>query len=118
MPRPKLQNYLRTHRKRSAFSQQELAFLLGSSSPTKVSRHELFERQPDLTTALAYEAIFGTPVSDLFAGLHQQIDREVIARAKVLARNLQNTPADRLTARKLEMLRLIIVAPDIVAENQ
>jgi len=34
----KLQNYLRTYRKRNSLSQDEMAFLLGCQSGTKVSR--------------------------------------------------------------------------------
>src|SRR5437879_2490611 len=54
----KLHNYLLTHRKRSGLSQDEVAFLLGRRSGTKVSRHESFARMPGPRTLLAYEAIF------------------------------------------------------------
>jgi len=66
----KLNNYLRTYRKRASLSQDEVAYLLGCRSGAKVSRYERFARQPTLQTALAYEAIFGVPVRELFAGIY------------------------------------------------
>lgn len=82
-----LPNYLRSHRKRLALSQPEVAFLLGlrgESKGAKVCRDERFVRKPNLDAALAYEAIYGCPVRELFAGLYHQIEREVAGRAKVL----------------------------------
>ena len=82
-----LSNYLRTHRKRLAFSQEEVAFLLGvngTDKATKVSRDENSAREPSLQSALAYEAIYGTPVRELFAGLYEQVEEKVAERAKLL----------------------------------
>ena len=80
----KLPNYLRAHRKRLGLSQQEVAFLLGTRCSARANRHELSARIPNLTTAVAYEVIFETPVRELFAGLFQKIQKDVIARANVL----------------------------------
>jgi hypothetical protein len=44
----------------------------------------MFVREPNLETALAYEAIYQRPVSELFGGLYQGIEEQVIARAKTL----------------------------------
>ena len=82
-----LSNYLRTHRKRLALSQEEVAFLLGVNGmekAIKVSRDENFVREPSLQFALAYEAIYGTPVRELFAGLYEQVEQKVAERAKLL----------------------------------
>ena len=82
-----LSNYLRTHRRRLTLSQEEVAFLLGvngESKGSKVSRDENLTREPSLQTALAYQVIYGTPVRELFAGLYEQVEREVMERAKIL----------------------------------
>jgi DNA-binding XRE family transcriptional regulator len=81
-------NYLRTHRKRLALSQEEVAFLLGVTGMDrgiKVCRDEKIAREPGLTTALAYQAIYGKPVSELFAGLYEQVQQGVVERAKLLS---------------------------------
>ena len=82
-----LANYLRTHRKRLSFSQEDVAFLLGVNGMEKgikVSRDENHAREPSLQAALAYEVIYGIPVRDLFAGLYEQVERQVSERAKIL----------------------------------
>ncbi len=83
-----LSNYLSTHRKRLALSQEEVAFLLGVNGldkGIKVSRDENNAREPSLLTALAYEAIYGIPVRELFAGLYEQVEQQVAGRAKLLS---------------------------------
>jgi transcriptional regulator with XRE-family HTH domain len=83
-----LSNYLRTHRKKLALSQEEVAFLLGGTGEhkgSKVSRDESFLREPSLRAALAYEAIYGKSVRELFAGLYEEIEKEVVKRAKILS---------------------------------
>jgi DNA-binding XRE family transcriptional regulator len=82
-----LSNYLRTHRKRLALSQEEVAFLLGINGMEKgikVCRDENLAREPSLEIALAYEAIYGKPVRELFAGLYEQVERKVAERARLL----------------------------------
>ena len=90
-----LPNYLRSKRKESSLSQEEVAFLLGMKGMdkgAKVSHDEDYSRIPTLETALAYEAIYGTPVRELFAGLYEQITPKVSARAKVLSYRKNETP--------------------------
>ena len=82
-----LSNYLRTNRRRLALPQEEVGFLVGINGEgkgIKVCRDEKFSREPDLRTALAYEAIYGKPVRELFAGLYEQVEQEVAERAKLL----------------------------------
>ena len=56
----------------------------GEDKGGKVCRDEKFKREPSLRSALAYEVIYGRPVRELFAGLYEQIEREVAERAKLL----------------------------------
>lgn len=102
-----LPNYLRMHRKRTGFSQDEVASLLGVRSGAKVCRYERNRRVPTLETALAYEAIFHVPTRELFLGTHQKVEKQVSRRAGRLARNLHSASPSRLTERKAETLRTI-----------
>jgi len=92
-----LPNYLQTQRKRLSLSQEEVGFLLGIAGlnkGNKVCRDENFARAPSLQDALAYEAIYGRSVRELFAGLFQQAQQEVVARAKFLSfRKLRKSDA-------------------------
>jgi transcriptional regulator with XRE-family HTH domain len=103
----KLENYLRAHRKRSGLTQDDVAFLLGSRSGTKVSRYEQFRRLPTLPTALALEILFDVPGQDLFAGLYQEIERTLTRRAEDLIKRLRAEPPNRVTQRKLSSLRSV-----------
>lgn len=93
-----LPNYLRTNRKRLKLSQAEVAFMLGGigeSKGSKVSRDESFDREPGLRAALAYEMIYGKPIRELFAGLHEEMKRDVAARAKILSFRKGESHANR-----------------------
>jgi DNA-binding XRE family transcriptional regulator len=106
MSSPSLTNYLRANRKRLALTQEEVAFLLGVpglGKEAKVCRDENIAREPKLRTALAYEAIYERPVRELFAGLYQQIECEVVGRAKIL--NLRkDSKLTQRTAHRRKML--------------
>jgi transcriptional regulator with XRE-family HTH domain len=86
----KLENYLRTYRRRAGLSQDEMAFLLGARSGTMASRYDRFKRMPGLETALAYEAIFGIPTRELFAGIYQRAERNAHRRARILQKRRPN----------------------------
>ena len=58
----------------------------------KVSRDESNARIPTLETALAYEAIYGKPVRELFAGLYEEIAHDVSSRAKLLSYRKHDPP--------------------------
>ena len=103
----KLQNYLRTYRKRSSLSQDEVAFLLGCRSGTKVSRYERSTRKPSLEALFAYELVFGVPVHELFAGVYQKVEKQISHRAQLLTRKLNRATPDRMATRKLQILKAI-----------
>ncbi len=64
----------------------------GMDKGGKVSRDENHARMPTLETALAYEAIYGKPIRELFAGLYEQIAQDVSSRAKILSYRNNETP--------------------------
>ena len=86
-----------------ALSQDEVAFLLGTQSGTKMCRYERFTREPSLQTALAFEVIFQRSASELFGGLYQKVEQEVTARAKTLAERTDRQKANRQTAYKRQI---------------
>jgi transcriptional regulator with XRE-family HTH domain len=90
---------------------------LGQTGQGQVSRYELFQAVPTLEIALALELILGVSPQELFAGIYDQIGRDVRKRAKQLAKKLYADNLDTQTASKLDHLRAIIIEPDIVKEN-
>jgi transcriptional regulator with XRE-family HTH domain len=57
MQNDKLDNYLRTYRKKLGLTQREVAFVLGCHGGAKVSRYERSGCIPDFKTNFAYEAM-------------------------------------------------------------
>ena len=108
-----LPNYLRSNRKRLALVQDEVAFLLGTQSGSKVSRHERFVREPSLAMALAYEVIYQRPVSQLFGGLYQTIEKEVVARANTLKRRIDRGKPNPQAVHKRQILLNIASGPSV-----
>jgi transcriptional regulator with XRE-family HTH domain len=107
MSSTQLTNYLRTNRKRLALTQEEVAFLLGfrgEDKGIKVCRDEKFAREPSLQMALAYEAIYGRAVRELFAGLYEQVEQAVAERAKVLTYRKDQKP----NPKRLEVLTNLV----------
>jgi transcriptional regulator with XRE-family HTH domain len=112
-----LPNYLKSRRKHLSLSQREVGFLLGiggMNKGEKVCRDENFAREPSLRDALAYEAIYGRPVRELFAGRYQQAVQDVAARAKILNfRKLRKTDA-----RKQETIIQLAQTASVHSSNQ
>jgi hypothetical protein len=105
-----LPNYLVSHRKRSALSQKEVAFLLGIHGAARVCRHERFSLDPGLQTAIAYEAIYHRPIGELFPGLVEKVRNDVRARVKILEQKELLSQTDALTTRKRQSLAAIFPA--------
>lgn len=101
-------HYLKSNRKGAALSQAEVSFLLGTRGEAKVSRYERFLRTPSLETALALEAIFQRPASELFEGLYQKVEGEVAARAKILGHRIDRGKPSHRTERRRQTITSII----------
>lgn len=108
MNAPRPASYLRSQRKQSGLSQQELAQLVGYPGEGCVSRHERFCNAPTLLIALGYEAVFHVPAAKLFPALFEPISRDVETRIKEMESHLHDSTAKGrkavLIAQKLEWM--------------
>jgi transcriptional regulator with XRE-family HTH domain len=105
MSKPKLHNYLRMFRRRTGFTQYEIAFLLGSNHFHKISRYERGARTPHLRTVLAYQILFHASAKDLFGELFEKVEVEIRQRAKELLYTSELLPRDSRTKRKIDHLK-------------
>src|SRR5881397_3640280 len=106
----RLDDYLRTYRRRTGLTQQEMASLLGCRDG-QVSRYERRVRHPNLQTLLAYEVIFGGPARDLFAGIFEKVEKVTVKRAQLLAQKLDKCAPSHLTIYKRARLAAIASGP-------
>lgn len=107
----KLPNYFKSQRRKAGLSQDDVAFLLGGQCGAHVSRYEHFRRMPSLRSAMAYEFIFNTQITELLAGEFEKVEKAVSIRAMLLTRRLLKKPADEETARKISFLRVLLPTP-------
>jgi DNA-binding XRE family transcriptional regulator len=103
-----LHTYLKTYRKRTGFTHDEVAFLLGGMCGTSYSRHEGHKRLPILKTALMYEFIFGATVRELYEGVFQDMQQRVLIRAKGLLASLEAKPKSAQRDQKIAVLRRLL----------
>jgi transcriptional regulator with XRE-family HTH domain len=104
---PKVPSYLRTYRKRGGLTQNEVAFLLGCQSGTKLSRYERLCRQPNLQTAFACQAIFGIPAHEIFPGMYAEVEQSIAKRARQLSKRIEAQDLGGVANQKLALLRAI-----------
>jgi|SRR5208282_6153175 len=103
-----IDNYLRTYRKRSGLTQSEVAFLLGCKDAGQVSRYERHHRLPTLHTALACASILRVPLTTLFAGIQEQVNRETARRIARLRLDLENKHILGRHSKRTKTLRWLI----------
>jgi len=95
-------NHIRRHRKKSGLTLQELGRILGYADEGAVLRHEGSKTIPPLLTAIAYQAIFHVPISELFPGLQATVEEAVKRRLSEFEKELQGASA------KSKRIRLIV----------
>lgn len=100
--------YLRTLRLRAAFTQDEVAFLLGTFDRTHVSRHESGKGIPILADYRAYELIFGAGIATVYENEQIEIAKRVCTRARTLHESLGHRTKDPLRKQKRAALERII----------
>lgn len=95
-----LPNYIRIQRRRSGLSQRELSALLGFRIES-LARHELFHTLPALDMAIRYEVVFRVPVSELFAGLREEIATDIEAKLALFEAELGKRSAKGRNANEI-----------------
>jgi DNA-binding XRE family transcriptional regulator len=108
MKRRSIATYLRTLRRRSALSQDDVAFLLGTFVGTRVSRHETGVCAPRLEVALVYALIFDVSIETMYEDDLRRLERGVCERAERLCESLAHRLRDPLRDEKRAALRRLI----------
>ncbi|MBI5434898.1 MAG: helix-turn-helix transcriptional regulator [Planctomycetes bacterium] len=106
-----LANYLRMYRKRGGFTQREVAFLLGATHRSKVSRYERGVRSPSFATIVGYEVIFQASAAQLFSGAYAKVAADVRSRARQLSKRVDAQPFAPAAKQKLDALAASVFPP-------
>ena len=96
-------NYVRTFRQRHCFTEDELAYLVSHRSHTRISRIEVGRAVPNLAVGLALQVLFRQTPKQMFPGLYEAVEDEVMRRAKSFLDDLEGHD-DRRSRAKRELL--------------
>ena len=108
MKKTSIAPYLRALRRRSALSQLDVAFLLGSFTAARVSRHETGLYTPPLDIVLAYEVIYGVTIAAIYEDDSIRITKDIRRRAQLLYDSLAHRKRDPFRKEKRAVLKKII----------
>lgn len=100
-------NYIKSHRKRHGLNQHELAYLLGTSHASTVSRIEKDQQKPSLEDMIALEMIFQMNMSQLFPDLYQFVSNKVLYRIDLFQQNLDEGDMTLENIEKMNTLKTI-----------
>lgn len=89
-------NHLYRLRRIRGLGQKQLALLLGYQSPSMVSRFESGATLPSLEAALLLEMALGTRLAEIYVGLFQTLQAQIIKRAARLPPSLSRHIRGRL----------------------
>jgi transcriptional regulator with XRE-family HTH domain len=95
-------SYLRSYRLRWGLSQDELSYLIGGTK-SDISRLEKKRTAPSAKVVIACYVIFGTRAAELFPGMFQDVETEVMKRVWDLYERIQGN-SSRPTKAKIELL--------------
>jgi transcriptional regulator with XRE-family HTH domain len=88
-------SYLRAYRLRWGLSQVDLAYLLGWKTDKLVIGLEKKRVSPSARVVIGCYIIFGTRAAELFPGMFQEVEAEVLARVWDLYERLQGDPSKK-----------------------
>jgi transcriptional regulator with XRE-family HTH domain len=104
-------NYVRTHRGRHAVTLKDVAFLIGHKSGSPIAQIERGDGPPSIKTALALQIVFGAAPRELFPGLYETVEDEVMRQGHAFratldgktdpASNAKRDLIDEMAARSL-----------------
>lgn len=109
----RLPTYLRTIRKRYGLTQDEIGFLLGYTD-TAIARYEALSRPPPLKVVIGAALILGETARGLFPGIYNEIEDDIMRRAKDLYDSLDkrgDPKSDEKLRFLLEMIQRIGTDP-------
>lgn len=104
----RLPHYLKQERRRAGYAQADVAYLLGARTRKKVARYERSRHLPPLPVALAYEAMFGVAIAELFPTAFAAARTELRRRARRKLNELLRLPVTaRITRRQRSLENLL-----------
>ncbi len=100
---------LRMSRKQSQLNQADLAFLLGLSDYSNISRWEQGRRIPSIEMLIAYHLLFGIEIEKLFERKMEEICKMLVERIRMLLANLRMLKSSQKVTGRILFLESALV---------
>lgn len=107
---------LRSCRRSTGLTQDDVAFLIGVRVASQVSRHESGEREPDLRLTLAYKLVFDASAQELLPDIFFIVAQQVRSRAEARLAELDVDDGQRTSCRTAH-LRQLVARIDAILES-
>lgn len=102
-----LPSYLRTFRKKRAFTQGDIARLLGGVSASAISKYESLARIPSSKALMGIEVIFQEAIREVYPKLFAEVAATILSNAEVLLTEIADLPGAVAAARRKALNDLI-----------
>ena len=114
-------NLLRTYRRKTELSIDNISFLLGLPDSSNVSRYERGKRRPTLKVIFAYHILFKAPIDKLFENEMQATQRKIALNISPLIESLlkqKQTGKIRERIVFLQLIKELIINENICEEME
>ncbi len=100
-----MQNSLRTFRKKTELTLEDISQLLGMPYGSALSRCERGQKKPDLEILFAYHILFSASFEELFPEETERIKRKIAKNTRCLLKTLEGLEKTRKNQAKIDFLR-------------
>lgn len=104
----KQNNYLKSIRKKSPLVQSDVAFLVGISGKSSISRFEKGQKAPNMLCLISYRLLFDCPIELLYEPLFVGTKAIFINRVRQLIIKLEEDDHQK-NSRSIHFLKLVII---------
>lgn len=99
---------LRSYRKKTCLSQQDVAELFGNKDVSQISRYETCPITPQMEISLLYHLIFNVPMNMFFARQKEELRKKLVLRIPNVIHELNCVSPNDLTDEKITFLNALL----------
>lgn len=99
---------LRSYRKKTCLSQQDVADLFGNKDISQISRYETCPISPQIEISLLYHLLFDVPMNMFFERKKEEIRKRLVMRIPNIIHELNCVQQNELTDEKMTYLKSLL----------
>lgn len=99
---------LRSYRKKTCLTQQDVALLFGNKDVSQISRYETCPINPQVEISLLYHLLFNVPMTSFFAQQKEAIHKKLLQRIPNIINEFKAVQSTPLIEEKIEFLSKLL----------